>query len=123
MSAEHFTTILCADARTDPNDRSKAEFATYLTGEPRWTDGVPDGWAGVLLHAHDVIRIAAETVMSEPMDGLSGDHPKKRAQISLLLDHCATAVRALALDAACDGAMTDEKWEMLLAYIGEVAKE
>lgn len=117
MSAEAFQTVMSCDMRTAADGRS-AEYAPSGTGEPRWLndDGTirrdgQRGWADCYLHAEHAVLIAAQAVRDEPMTGLTGDHPEKREQVALILEAAAKVARVLALDAACDGALTDERWQ------------
>lgn len=129
MSAEHFQTFLTADARTAPDGRS-AEWAESGTGWPRWLDEYgrirrtegERGWASVYLHAHNALEIVADTVAQDTMEGISGDLPDKREQAAAIVLAAAKLVRGLALDAACDGGMTDERWEQLLLEVRGAAK-
>lgn len=112
MSASFFDTILTVDARTNPDNNRGAQYAAPGTQQPRWTTGGGRGsWASVHVHAETAIQIAAQTIADTPMDGLTGDHPTKRLQMVAVLDAVAAAVRELALDADCDGALTDADWE------------
>lgn len=112
MSGEHFSTFLIADARTDPKNPSRAQWAAAGSGVPRWPQS--HAWMTVYMFAHDVIDIAATTVANESMCGISGDMPQRRAQAAAALSACARMVRALALDAACDGECTDKRWSELV---------
>lgn len=131
MSAEHFETVLTADARTTPDGRG-VEWAEAFTGEPRWR--LPDGtinrpkdgtrtWAAVKVHAHDAILIAARVVASTPTDGVSGDLPAERAQAARVVEAAGMLVRCLALDAAHDAAWTRERWLQLLAAVRDAASQ
>lgn len=124
MSAEHFETCVHVDVRTAPDGRS-SEYAQPGTGYPRLVDNW-DGdrartWFTTTPYAHNVIDIAAMAVAEQPMDGISGDHPEKRAQIVEVMHQVGRAVRALACDAAYDGRMTDEYWAELLERIRTAA--
>lgn len=116
MSAEHFETFLTCDMRTAP-DRRSAEYAEAGTQQPRWSSGERNGWGTCYLYVHNVLSIAADTVRDSPMDGISGDHPHKREQLARVIEAVARATRELALDAACDGAMTDERWDKAMTPI------
>lgn len=120
MSAEAFQTVLSCDMRTAPDGRS-AEYAPSGTGEPRWLNadgtinrGDERGWADCYLYAEHAVLIAAQAVRDEVMDGETGDHPEKREQAARILEAAAAAVRLLALDAACDSHVTDERWQTAL---------
>jgi hypothetical protein len=117
MTASFFSTILTADARTNP-DRTGAQYAPSMTQRPRVTDGwTREAWASVHVNAEQAIQIAAQTVADTPMEGLTGDHPDKRQQIVAVLDATAAAVRALAMDAGDNGALSQEQWQGALDAI------
>lgn len=108
---------MSCDMRTSPDGRS-AEYAPAMSQEPRWLkwdgtinrDSGEETWAACMLYAEDAVRLAAKAIRDQEMDGLTGDHPGKRAWLAAELEHLATLTRLLALDAACDGALTEERW-------------
>jgi len=108
MSAEFFETCLVADERTASDGRS-AEWTEPFTGRPRWPNA-RKGWAGVKVYAHNALRIVADTVRQQAMDGISGDMPERRKRAAELIEVAAILVYLLALDAAYDGELTDEAW-------------
>lgn len=118
MSYEHFQTVMTADMMSP--DGRRVIYACAGRGRPRWRDE-PDGrgWVTAYLYAHDAIDIAADRVAEDVMAGISGDHPDKRGYIAAVLRAAAHAVRELAADAACDGALTEERWEAALARLRE----
>lgn len=121
MSAEAFDTVLSCDMRT-AEDRRSVQVTRAGDGQPRWTDIHPSGeraraWASVHPQAETVVRIAADAVARQPMDGLTGDHPEKRELLAGVLHACADAIRELALDSACDGALATGDFEQALANI------
>lgn len=124
MSGEAFQTVLSCDMRTAPDGRG-VEYAPSGTGQPRWlTDdgyirrepGVR-GWADCYLYAEHAILLSAKAVREEAMDGETGDHPEKRERAARILEAAANAVRLLALDAAHDSYLTDERWQAALDHI------
>lgn len=119
MSASFFSTILSCDARS-PDGRA-VEYAAAGTGFPRRRAGSADGWISCQVRVEDVLKIAAATLEETEMDGLSGDHPEKRARLARVLEAAAKATRELALDADCDAATSDEEFEALLAEIRAAA--
>lgn len=129
MSAEHFETVMVADMRTAPDGRT-IEYAVPFTREPRFLDAhghinrPADGtrtWAACHLYAEGAVKLAASTVRSDPMDGLTGDHPERREQAASVLEAAARLVRLLALDDAYDSTLTSESWERQLAAIRDAA--
>ena len=116
MSAESFETLMSVDARTAPDGRS-GEYAEAMTGWPRaiengqFTQYRDTGWVAVKVYAELAVQLAARAIREQPMDGLTGDHPEKREEVAAQLEHLAKRVRLLALDHACDGALTEEGWE------------
>lgn len=129
MSAEHFQTVLTADMRTAPDGRG-IEYAPSMTETPRWLndDGTinrpSDGtrtWMCGYLYAHNAVDVAANTVASDPMDGISGDLPEHREQAAAVLRAAARLVRYLACDDAYDGTVTAEGWRKHLDAVREAA--
>lgn len=129
MSAEHFQTVLTADMRTAPDGRN-VEYAEAGTQTPRWLteDGrinrPSDGtrtWMAGYLYAHNAVDVAADTVASDPMDGISGDLPEHREQAAAILRAAARLVRYLACDDAHDGEVTAEGWRHHLDAVREAA--
>lgn len=118
MSCEHFETVMVADA-TSP-DGQRVEFGRRGEGRPRWTQS-PQGWATVYVYAHDALEIAANCVATDPMDGVSGDHPDKRRYIAAVLRSAAVCVRELAADAAGDSALTHRAWRAAVAHLRETS--
>ena len=118
MSASFFDTILAVDLATAP-DGMAVLAARPGTGSPRWTDGSRSArsWATCHPNAEMVVRIAAEAVREQEMNGISADMPARREFAAQLLDAAADLVRDLALDADCDGELTDTDWEARLAGI------
>lgn len=130
MSAEHFETVMSCDMRTAPNGRD-VEYAESMTGHPRWltADGIinrpEDGtrtWMCGKLYAEHAIRIAADAVRDQPMDGISGDHPERREHTARILDAAAELVRVMALDDACDGTLTQERWDETMGRLFGVVR-
>ena len=121
MSGEAFDTPLTADLATAPDGRAVL-VAAAGTMHPRAFDEGARGdisrWATCYMNAELVVRVAAESVRDQPMDGLSGDHPVERQFTAELLHAVADLVRDLALDHACDGELTEDRWSMRLAAIG-----
>ncbi|HEU4975726.1 MAG TPA: hypothetical protein VFT50_11595 [Baekduia sp.] len=127
MSGEHFETIMHVDCRT-AEDRRSIEWAPPRSGFPRWADVFDDqsadrsrAWITTTPYAHDAIRIAAMAVDQQPMNGITGDHPCKRAQAVALMHAVADAVQALAYDDACDSAITNEGWDAHMDRIAQLA--
>lgn len=126
MSAEHFDTVLTADMRTATDGRS-CDIAPAMSQSPRWLS--PDGtinrsertWVCCHLYAEDVVRIAADAVLNQPMTGISGDHPGKRLRLAAILGQTADLIRQLALDDAYDGQLDAERWNDGLARLGALA--
>jgi hypothetical protein len=126
MSGEAFETVMSCDMRTSPDGRS-AEYAPSMSQQPRWlsADGTINRdedeptWAACMLYAEDAVRLSARAIREQEMDGLTGDHPEKREQVAALLERCAELVRVLALDHACDGEVTDERWRTAMTRLCE----
>lgn len=120
MSAEAFDTLLVADAKTAPDGRGVL-WGEHGENSPRWPDDRRNGWASVKVNAEHAVRIAAQAVGGTHMDGLTGDHERKRRQLERVMQHVATAIRILALDVAHDQALTEERWLMAMIAIEEEA--
>ena len=120
MSAEAFDTPLTADLATAPDGRGVL-VAAPGSREPRAFGGARRSdqprWATCYLNAEMAVRVAAESVRLQQMDGLSGDHPEERQLAARLLHATADLVRDLALDHACDGAFDEEQWALRLGAI------
>ena len=125
MSYEHFETVCAVDARTAQDGRG-IDYKRPGEGRPRWlNDDVTinrpsDGtrtWATVTPYAHDLLYIAAESVREHKMDGLTGDHPERRECAARLCEVVAGVVKELARDAACDGPLTDDRWDLALSEV------
>lgn len=114
MSYEHFETLLSADIRTAPNGRD-VEWAPAGQGQPRlvdqWDERTGRHWFTTYPYAHDVLAIVADAIEQTEMDGISGDHPEKRAYLAGIARALGAAVNDLAADAACDGSLTTERWQ------------
>ncbi len=119
MSYEAFETVASCDMRSP--DGIGLEFGRSGEGHPRL--GSPRGWVSAYLYAHDAIELAAQSVEGEPMRGITGDHPDKREALAKILRACVVAVKELAADSACDGALTDEDWSDALDDIIAAVKE
>jgi len=134
VSAEHFQTFLSCDMRTALNGRD-VEYAESNTQEPRSfvlgadcrlafnpeVENRGRAWSSCYLHTHSAVEVCAQTVERDVMTGLTGDHPEKRKQAASLLRAVGHAVRELALDAAFDGSMDDDRWEAALQRVREAA--
>lgn len=120
MSAEAFDTPLTADLATAPDGRAVL-VAVSGSRQPRAFDSgsrhAPTRWAACHLNAEMAVRVAAETVRSQVMEGLTGDHPDEREFTATLLHAVADLVRDLALDHACDGAFVETMWTLRLDAI------
>ena len=68
--------------------------------------------------SEDIIRIAAQAIREQPLDGISGDLPMHRKWLARELERLADMTRLLALDHACDGSFSEERWKRLRKELG-----
>lgn len=130
MSYEAFPTILTCDMKTAPDGRG-VEYAPAGKGIGlRWEDSfgpnanpnARGGWSTCYLYAHTAMSIAADAIESQPMTGITGDHPERRQQAASVIREVVTLVKSLAADHAHDGTLTDDRWDNDLKRIIEACQ-